>query len=103
MKNHPKIPLAEQLKNLGWSEPRFFPFYTLYLKDYFTALNEYLGINYYDTVYGSDFHRHDPDATLLLAEMVDKAANFAPERRGKLLYELLIEPFILIHLQEQKE
>lgn len=94
-------PLSERLKSIGSDQPQFFSFYTLFLQDYFRGLCAATFVTYFASRYDSSFSRYDPDDRVMLTEMVDQVTTFAPEKRGELLYYLLIEPFVYLKLQER--
>ena len=95
------MPLSEQLKNIGSDQPQFFPFYVLFLQDYFRGLCLATFLTYFASRYDNSFSRYDPDAFVALAEMIEQVTTFIPEKRGELLYYLLIEPFAYLKLQER--
>lgn len=103
MKNHNDMPtLAERLHSAGGSAANYFTLFSLFLADYIQGLGELTGCtDYFTSVYKTHFTRYDPNATVLLAEMTDKAANFVPETRDELLYLLLVQPFYYIAHMER--
>lgn len=100
MKKPNIMPLSERLKSIGSDKPAFFAFYTLFLQDYFKGLSEVTKLPYFSNRYDSTFFRYDPDAFLVLPEMIEQVSAFVPDKRGELLFYLLIEPFAFIKLQE---
>lgn len=100
MKKSNIMPLSERLEKIGSDQPKNFPFYTLFLEDYFRGLCAVTFMPYFASCYDSNFLRYDPDAIILLPEMVEQVINFLPDKRGELLYYLLIEPFVYIKLQK---
>lgn len=99
MENLNKPTLAERLKSVT-QNTNIPALLTLYTEDYFTGLDAVMGIGYFSVIYGTAFHRYDPNSAILLTEMVDKAMSFVPEKKAELLHHLLIEPFyILSHLE----
>lgn len=101
MKKPNIMPLSERLKSIGSDQPQFFPYYTLFLQDYFRGLCSATFLTFFASRYDSSFSRYDPDAYVALAEMIELVTTFVPEKRGELLYYLLIEPFVYIKLQER--
>ena len=101
MKKPNIMPLSERLKNIGSDQPNFFPFYTLFLQDYFRGLCTATFLTFFANRYDTSFSRYDPNAYVALPEMVEQVTTFVTEKRGELLYYLLIEPFVYIKLQER--
>ncbi len=102
MKNHNDMPtLAERLHSAGGSAANYFTLFSLFLADYIQGPGELTGCtDYFTSVYKTHFTRYDPNATVLLAEMTDKAANFVPETRDELLYLLLVQPlYYIAHME----
>lgn len=102
MKKLEIMPLSERLKNIGSDQPQYFAFYSLFLQDYFRGLCAATYMPYFASCYDNNFLRYDPDAYVALADMIERLTNFVPDKRGELLYYLLIEPFVYLNLQERR-
>ena len=95
-----KPTLAERLKKLSQSTTCH-AVLSMYLEDYCKGLDLAMGLGYFATVYRTTFHRYDENATVYLAEMIDKSVSFVPEKKAELLFHLLIEPFYFLKYSER--
>ena len=96
-----KPTLAERLKKLS-QNTTCHAVLSLYLEDYFKGLDIAMGLGYFATVYGTTFYRYDDNATVYLAEMIDKSVGFVLEKKAELLYHLLIEPYYFLKYSERR-
>lgn len=96
-----KPALADRLKKLSQNTTAH-ALLSLYLEDYFKGLDMAMGLGYFAMVYGTTFYRYDDNSTVYLAEMIDKSANFVPEKKAELLYHLLIEPYYFLKYSERR-
>lgn len=106
MKSPNDMPtLGERLRNAGSSAANNFALFSLFLSDYIQGLGELTGCkDYFTSMYNTSFTRYDSNATVLLADMTERLANFAPEARDELLYLLLVQPFYYIaHLERSED
>ena len=99
---NPKPTLADRLRDAGAGNSNYRALYSLFTEDYFTGLGQLSGLaDYFTSVYQSNFKFYDPDSSVLLAEMTDKAANFVPEKQSELLYLLFVQPYYYIAHMER--
>lgn len=99
---NPKPTLADCLRDAGAEKSSYHALYALFTEDYFTGLGELTGLtDYFTSVYQSHFKFYDPESSVPLAEMTDKAANFVTEKKAELLYLLFVQPFYYIAHMER--
>lgn len=99
---NPKPTLADRLRDAGAGNSSYRALYALFSEDYFTGLGELTGLtDYFTSVYQSNFKFYDPDSSVPLAEMAEKAANFVTEKQVELLYLLFVQPYYYIAHMER--
>lgn len=99
----PNMPsLAARLRDVGTAKSNYHALYSLFLEDYFKGLDELTGFDgHFASVYKEYFQFYDMESVMLLAEMVDKVANFVPKKKAELLNLLFIQPFYYIAHMER--
>lgn len=98
-----QIPLTERLEQVGTNNPVFLNAFELFPDDYFSAFAELTGKPYFQKVYQKTvkpFHDRQ-DHFCVLSELIFFAGELPRERREKMLFRILIEPFA--HLKNRKE
>ena len=99
---NPKPTLAARLREAGAGNSSYRALYSLFTEDYFTGLGQLSGLaDYFTSVYQSSFKFYDPESTVPLAEMTDKATTFVTEKQAELLYLLFVQPYYYIAHMER--
>lgn len=100
-----KVPLKERLQKAGMEKPNFLKVFDYYVQAYFEGLSEGYDNSYFNEFYNRNLKKYDnPKRPLVMTEMVHMAYNLPnKEEKAKLLYGLLVEPYVLQNEKTEEE